>query len=160
MENPIVTWGGYAGMAFAIIMYFFFPARRKEIDSATKVLIDTLEKSVSALKEDSEIKEVRIKRQEDKILNLESRQQENILEINKIKESRDNIREILEARDKHTQDFQLKALASFTLSMQTYEIVKVGNDNMRGLNDNMKVLIDSIRANNDITKELIKSVIK
>lgn len=160
MDNPIATWGGWIGMIFTLIMYFLFPGRRKEMDKfrkeiteANKELTDTLERNIDALKEDSAIKDQRLKRSDDKIIVLQKQQQENILEINKIKESRDNIREILEARDKHTQDFQLKALSSFNLSMQTYEIVKVQNENL-------KALLKSIETNNDITKELIKAVIK
>lgn len=142
MEDLFIKWGGYAGMALITALYFFFPARRKEIDSATKILVETLEKSVFALQQSDTLKE-------HKIQELEKNQKSNIEEIKKarqeietIRKDRDGLKEMLEARDKNTLDFQKQCLESNKITVHIQETIKI--------------LVEGITKNNQMTEEFVK----
>lgn len=143
LEN-LIKWGGWV-VAFVIpFVMAFVPARKKEIDGAMKTLVDTLEHSVKALQEDSKIKDEKIKKQDDKIEDLEKHQRENIEEIRKIKSERDGIREILEARDRNTQEFQKQSMESMKMSQETHEMVKG--------------MMEGLTKNNLMTKEFVETM--
>lgn len=149
--NFDVSQLGYLGTIFFCFttgLLYFFPARRKQIDDATKTLVATLDHSVQALQKDSAIKDRKIEEQDKKIGQLEEHQRENIKEIQKIKEERDGFQEILEARDKNTQDFQKQCLESIKVITQTYELIKTF------IEAHTKV-IDGLNENNQSTKRLV-----
>ncbi len=147
--SEITKYGGWVGMASVTVLYFLFPARKKELDSATATLVKTLQETVTALQQDHEIYKEKLSKAESKITGLEEQQKKSKEEIQKIAEERDGFREMIEARDKNTADFQKKAILAFEIMGATYEVVRVQNDNF-------KTIAEGLSKNNDMTKRFVE----
>lgn len=103
IPEQITSWAGWAGMAIVTMAYFFFPLRRKEIDSATATLVETLSRNVKALQDNETIREARI-------VVLESTKELNEKRIKFLEDDNTRMVQIFQGRDETT----LKAIKDMT----------------------------------------------
>lgn len=149
----IKEWGGYVGMALLIGLYFLFPARKRELDEATKKLVATLKDTVDILEREQNLTKIKLKETTELVLELQIQQQENVSEIERLNTEKQTIKEILEARDKNTQSFQEQCLDSIKVTTQTYELIK-------SLVESMKIMVDGLSRNNEMTSSTVEVINK
>lgn len=142
--EELKLYGGYIGMIATIVIYFFFPLRRKEIDGATSTLIKTLQDTVKALKDEQEI-------QKEKITKLEESHKKNEDKIVTLETENKRMLDILQGRDEDTIRFQkegFEAMARMNKMADSIDkLVKVVESNTAG-----------IATNNELTKNFTKTI--
>lgn len=131
-------------MAVTIMLYFFFPARRKENDSATATLVKTLQDTVKALQDEQEI-------QKDKIKKLEDSHKKNEDKIVTLETENKRMLDILQGRDEDTIRFQKEGFEAMSrmnkMADSIDKLVKVVESNTAG-----------ISTNNELTKNFTKTI--
>lgn len=142
--KDFITWTGYVGMVVIGVIAYVFPARKKQLDDATRTLIETLQETVDALKEDLDTQKTKIK-------TLETNQAENIQKIKDFEYENQMMKDLLRGQDEDTKAFRKEAYASMETTNRTLELVQrlvtVVENNTKG-----------IEKNNDMTFEFVKTL--
>lgn len=142
--EKLIKWGGYAGMVVLGVLAYVFPARKKELNTATQELIQTLQETVNALKDDLDL-------HKKKVEDMEHRQSENIKAIEALTARNNLLEDIFKGRDESTKKFQEQCLQGLEVTHKTLMLVEA-------LSTLIKELGDGMKENNTMTKEFVATM--